>query len=136
VANYNSGIIKEFRNNQGEVGGQFEHLKLLLLTVKGAKTGILYTHPVAYTTDGDHLIVVASKGGADTNPAWYHNLVANPDVTVEVGAAAFKARATPATGAERERLFNQHAAQYPQFNDYKAKTKRQLPVVVLEKSSQ
>ena len=134
MADYNSGIIKEFRANKGQVGGYFDHLKLLLLTVKGAKTGTLYTHPVAYTTDGDHLIIVASKGGADTNPAWYHNLLAHPDVTVEVGTDAFKAHATPAKGEERERLFDQHAAQYPQFNEYKQKTTREIPVVILEKS--
>lgn len=134
MANYNTNIIQEFRAHKGQVGGNFEHLKLLLLTVRGARTGILYTHPVAYTTDGDQYIIVASKGGADTNPAWYHNLVANPDVTVEVGADSFKARATPAKGEEREHLFNQHAAQYPQFNDYKIKTKREIPVVVLERA--
>jgi deazaflavin-dependent oxidoreductase (nitroreductase family) len=133
MSDYNSGIIQEFRQNKGKVGGPFAHQNLLLLTVRGAKTGTLYTHPVAYTTDGDHLVIVASKGGAPTNPAWYHNLLAHPDITVEVGGDSFKARATPATGEERERLFNQHAAQYPQFNDYKTKTTREIPVVVLER---
>lgn len=130
---YNAPVIEEFRSNQGKVMGPFGGMELLLLTSKGAKTGKSYTRPLAYTKDGDHFVIVASKGGSPTNPDWYHNLVAHPEVTVEVGPDKFQARASKATGHERERLFNQHARQYPQFNDYKAKTTRELPVFVLER---
>lgn len=129
----NAPIINEFRTNQGKVGGPFGGMQLLLLTVTGRKTGKAYTRPLAYTQDGDRFVVVASKGGAPTNPDWYHNLVTHPEVTVEVGADKFQAQAIKATGKERERLFEQHAQQYPQFNDYKAKTTRELPVFLLER---
>jgi deazaflavin-dependent oxidoreductase (nitroreductase family) len=111
----------------------FMGMELLLLTVKGAKSGNEYTRPLAYTKDGDHLVIVASKGGAPTNPDWYHNLVAHPDVTVEVGAEKFQAHASKTIGKERERLFEQHAVAYPVFNDYKAKATREIPVFVLER---
>jgi len=130
---YNAPVIEEFRSNQGKVSGPFGGMDLLLLTSAGARTGKSYTRPLAYTKDGDHFVIVASKGGSPTNPDWYHNLVAHPEVTVEVGPDKFRARASKATGHERERLFNQHARQYPQFNDYKAKTTRELPVFVLER---
>jgi deazaflavin-dependent oxidoreductase (nitroreductase family) len=129
----NANVIEEFRANQGRLGGMFDSMQLLLLTSTGAKTGRPFTKPLAYTKDGDRYVIVASFGGAPTHPAWYHNLVAHPEVTVEVGADKFPAHATLTTGEERERLFNQHAAQYPQFNDYKAKTTRELPVFVLER---
>jgi deazaflavin-dependent oxidoreductase (nitroreductase family) len=128
----NSKIIEEFRANEGEVGGMFSGMKLLLMTTKGAKSGKESIVPVAYTKDGENFVVVASKGGAPTNPAWYYNLIAHPEITVEVGNEKFQARAVNATGEERERLFNQHAAIYPTFNDYKAKTTREIPVLLLE----
>jgi|ERR1700683_129253 len=131
----NTAVIEEFRAHQGRVGGYFEQLKLLLLSGAGAKTGQPFTKPVAYTMDGDRYVIIASKGGAPTNPAWYFNLKAHPDVTVEVGDEKFQARATEAAGAERERLFNQQAALYPQFNEYKTKTTRQIPVFVLERTA-
>jgi deazaflavin-dependent oxidoreductase (nitroreductase family) len=130
---FNQKVINEFRANEGKVGGMFAGMKLLLLTTKGAKSGKELIVPVAYTMDGDKYVVVASKGGAPTNPAWYYNLLANPEITVEVGTKKFKARAKDTTGEERERLFNQHAKQYPTFNDYKAKTTRVIPVLTLEK---
>jgi len=135
MADQNTPIIEEFRTNQGKVGGPFGGMQLLLLTVTGRKTGKAYTRPLAYTQDGDRLVIVASKGGAPTNPDWYHNLTMHPEVTVEVGADRFRARAVKATGKERERLFEQHAQQYPQFNDYKTKTTRELPVFLLERIS-
>jgi deazaflavin-dependent oxidoreductase (nitroreductase family) len=106
---------------------------MLLLTTTGAKSGQPRTNPLVYTTDGDHMIIMASKGGAPTNPDWYHNVVANPVVTVEVGDEQFQARAAVAEGPERERLFSQMAAQMPGFADYQQKTTRQIPVVVLER---
>jgi deazaflavin-dependent oxidoreductase (nitroreductase family) len=89
-----------------------------------------------YSRDGDHYVIMASKGGAPTHPAWYHNLVAHPIVTVEVGAEKFEARASVAQGAERDRLFAQHAAINPGFNDYQKRTSRVIPVVVLERLGQ
>lgn len=133
MADYNSAVIDEFRTNQGKVEGPYRRMDLLLITVTGAKTGRRYTHPLAYTRDGDRLVIVASKGGAPTNPAWYHNLLAHPEATVELGTDKFKVRATPTAAAERERLFNQHAGQYPQFHGYQAKTTREIPVLVLER---
>lgn len=129
----NSKIIEEFRSNKGKVGGMFSGMSLLLMTTQGAKSGKESIVPVAYTKDADRFVVVASKGGAPTNPAWYYNLLAHPEVTVEVDNEKFQARATNITGEERERLYAQHAAAYPTFNDYKAKTTRQIPVLVLER---
>jgi deazaflavin-dependent oxidoreductase (nitroreductase family) len=127
-SNYNQAVIDSFRANAGKV----QHpMPLLLLTTTGAKSGQQRTTPVAYSTDGDRFIILASKGGAPTNPAWYYNLVAHPTVTVEVGAEQFQARATVAEGQERERLFAQHAKQMPGFAEYQQKTSRQIPVIIL-----
>ena len=130
---FNQGVIKEFRANQGKVGGQMEGMPVMLLTTTGAKTGRTLVRPLVYTRDGDRIVIVASFAGGPHNPPWYHNLVANPVATVEVGAEKFRVRAKPAAGEERERLFNQHAAKMPIFNDYRKKTTRQIPVLVLER---
>jgi len=131
--NWNQKLIAEFRANHGEIGGHFEHMKLLLLASTGAKTGEQRVTPVAYTMDGDRYVIVASYGGSDVNPAWYHNLVAHPQATIEVGDQKFPVSATLTTGAESDRLFAQHAKAYPQFNGYKLKTTRHLPVFALER---
>jgi deazaflavin-dependent oxidoreductase (nitroreductase family) len=128
---WNRRIIEEFRANGGKVGGPFAGAPLLLLTTTGARTGRSHTTPVMYTDDGDRLLVYASKGGAPTNPAWYHNLVASPRVTVEVGTERFEADATVITGEERDRLYNRHAERYPGFAEYQEKTSRTIPVVAL-----
>ena len=133
MSDFNQNIIAEFRANEGRVGGPFAGRPMLLLTTTGAKSGQPRTSPLVYTTDGDRLVVIASKGGAPTNPAWYHNLLANPDVTLEVGTERFPARATVATGQERERLFAAQAALMPGFADYQRKTTRQLPVITFER---
>jgi deazaflavin-dependent oxidoreductase (nitroreductase family) len=133
MPDFNTSIIEEFRSNGGKVAGPFTGMELLLLTTIGAKSGKVYIHPLAYTMDGDKYVIVASKGGAPTNPDWYHNLLAHPETTIEVGSDKFKVRALKTTGAEREKLFDQHAKQYAGFNDYKAKTTRELPVFELEK---
>jgi deazaflavin-dependent oxidoreductase (nitroreductase family) len=130
---WNRAIIEEFRANGGKVGGQFAGAPLLLLTTTGAKTGRRLTTPVMYTDDGERLLVYASKAGAPTNPAWYHNLVANPRVTVEVGNEQFEATAAVITGEERDRLYERHAQQYPGFAEYQAKTSRSIPVVALRR---
>jgi deazaflavin-dependent oxidoreductase (nitroreductase family) len=132
--NFNAPIIDEFRKNEGKVSGMFAGMELLLLTSSGAKSGNKFTTPLAYTKDGDSYIIIASKGGAPTNPDWFHNLKAHPEVTVEVGAEKFTARAKEATGAERDRLYAQHAQAYAVFNDYEAKTTRKIPVFVVERA--
>ena len=127
----NKKIIDEFRANGGKVGGRFEGKTLLLLHTKGAKSGQERVNPVAYVRDGERLVIVASKGGAPTNPDWYYNLIANPLVTVEVGTEKFQARPTVAEEPERTRLYDQMVAMMPGFDDYRRKTTRVIPVIVL-----
>jgi len=128
---FNQGVISEFRANQGKVGGQLANMPVLLLTMTGAKSGQTLTRPLVYTTDGDRLVVIASFAGAPNNPSWYHNLVANPEATVELGSDRFRVRAAVTAGEERQRLFNRQAAQMPIFAEYQKKTTRQIPVLVL-----
>lgn len=130
---WNQQIIKEFRANDGKVGGQFEGAPLLLLHSTGAKSGETRVNPVMYQADGDRLVVFASKAGAPTNPDWYHNLIANPPATVEVGTDTFDVRATVVDGAERDRLWSRQKEEYPGFADYEQTANRQIPVVVLER---
>lgn len=127
----NQAVVSEFRANKGVVGGPMEGMPILLLTMTGAKSGRTLLRPLCYSRDGDRLVIIASYGGAPRNPPWYHNLIANPIVTVEVGAEKFKARAAQAAGAERQRLFDAQARLMPFFNDYQKKTKRQIPVLTL-----
>jgi deazaflavin-dependent oxidoreductase (nitroreductase family) len=129
----NTKIIEEFRSNHGIVGGYFEGATLLLMTTKGAKSGKEVIIPVMYTKDDDKYVVIASKGGAPENPGWYYNLLAHPEITVEVGDEKFQARAVNKTDKERERLFDQQAKLYPNFNEYKEKTTRVIPVFILER---
>jgi deazaflavin-dependent oxidoreductase (nitroreductase family) len=131
--NWNQGIIDEFRANSGKVGGQFAGAPLLLLTTTGAKSGQLRTSPVMYLADGERVLVFASKGGAPTNPDWYHNLVANPVASVEVDGEHYDVKATVMTGAERDRLYARQAELYPGFGEYEKKTTRTIPVVALER---
>ncbi len=131
---FNQQIIAEFRANGGIVGGPFAGGTLLLLTTIGAKSGQPRISPLAYLADGDHMIIIASKGGAPTNPDWYHNVLANPVVTLEVGTEQFQAKATVAEGAERERLFDKVVAVMPGFGEYQRNTSRQIPVIVLERA--
>jgi deazaflavin-dependent oxidoreductase (nitroreductase family) len=127
----NKHIIDEFRANEGRVGGRFEGRTLLLLHNKGAKSGQERINPVAYIRDGDRFVVIASKGGAPMHPDWYFNVIANPLVTVEVGTEKFQARATIAEEPERTRLYDKMAAMMPVFDDYRHKTARKIPVIVL-----
>jgi len=128
---WNRQTIEAFRANGGKVGGMWEGRPLLLLTTTGAKSGQRHTNPVMYMADGDRLLVFASKGGAPSNPDCYHNLVAHPEVTVEVGTETYEATATPLIGDERNRLFAKQASLYPQFGEYQARTARKIPVVAL-----
>lgn len=126
--------IADFRAHEGRMtSGPFTGRSLLLLTTKGARTGQERTSPLAYSRDGDRFVIIASKGGAPTHPAWYHNLRANPEVTVELGPEKFRARATMVDDVERRRLYDRHAAMMPAFADYEKKTGRKIPVVVLER---
>lgn len=129
----NQAIIDEFRANDGKVGGAFAGAPLLLLTTTGAKSGQQRTSPVVYTTDGERLVVIASYAGRPTNPLWFTNLVANPEVTVEIPGEAFAARAVVAGIDDRDRLYAAQAAQMPAFAEYQAKTTRTIPVVTLER---
>lgn len=128
---FNAKVIEEFRANQGHVGGMFEHMPLVLLHHTGAKSGTPRINPVAYLKDGDRYVVVASKGGAPTNPDWYHNLKAHPETTIEVGTDTLDVVASEAEGEERERLFNTIADGSPQFQEYAEKAGRTIPVMVL-----
>lgn len=132
---WNKAIIKEFRENEGKVGGQFADTPLLLLHTTGAKTGLERVNPVAYLVDGDRYVVFASKAGAPTNPDWYHNLVANPEVGVEVGTEQFQALATVAEEPERTQLFDRMASRNPGFAEYQRNTTRVIPVVILTRKS-
>ncbi len=132
--NWNQGIIDEFRANQGKVGGRFEGKTLLLLHTTGAKSHKPHINPAAYVKDGDRYVVIASMGGAPTNPDWYYNIVANPAVTVEVGTEEFQANGKVIKDEpERTRLYNKMADMMPSFNDYRQKTSRVIPVIVLER---
>jgi deazaflavin-dependent oxidoreductase (nitroreductase family) len=130
-ADFNAQIIKEFRANQGRVGGPFEGSTLLLLYHTGAKSGTSRVNPLAYMADDGRYVVFASKGGAPTNPDWYHNLKAHPETRIEVGTDTIDVVASEATGEERERLFRAQAERSPQFAAYEQKTARVIPVIVL-----
>ena len=124
-------VVAEFRARGGKVGGYHASMQLLLLTTTGARTGQRRAVPLTYLPDGDRYIVTAGNAGSDRHPAWYHNLAANPDVTVEAGTEAFNAVAVIADEAERAALYELFAAAYPQLDDYQAQTPRQIPLVIL-----
>ena len=131
---FNQTVIQEFRSNEGKVGGNFEGRPMLLLTTTGAKSDEQRTTPMMYLEEGDGLYVFASMAGAPTSPAWYHNMVANPGVTVEVGADKFAANATVLDRAERDRVYAKQAALYSNFAEYEQKTTRVIPVVRLDRA--
>ncbi len=134
MSDFNQAIIQEFRANGGKVGGYFEGATMLLLHTVGAKSGQPRTNPLVYTTDGERLVVIASKGGAETNPDWYYNLLASPIVTVELGSEQFQARATALTEEpERSRLYAKMVEHRPGFADYERQTSRRIPVIILER---
>jgi deazaflavin-dependent oxidoreductase (nitroreductase family) len=132
MSDWNTQIIDEFRANGGKVGGQFEGAPLLLLHTTGAKSGQARVNPMMYQADGDNFAVFASKAGAPTNPDWYHNLLANPRASIEVGDSTVNVIAKVAEGDDRERLWSRQKELYPGFADYEAKTTREIPVIVLE----
>ena len=134
-ADFNAQIIEEFHANDGRVGGMFEGTTLLLLHHTGAKSGASRINPLAYQPDGDRYVIFASKAGAPTNPDWYYNLKAHPDVKIEVGTDTIDVLATEAEGDERERLFRAQVERVPQFGEYEQKTDRVIPVIVLTAKS-
>jgi deazaflavin-dependent oxidoreductase (nitroreductase family) len=135
MSDWNTAIIDEFRASGGNVGGNFAGAPLLLLHTTGARTGQERVNPMMYRKVGDHFAVFASKAGAPTNPDWFHNLVANPAVTAEIGTQTLPFRARVAAGAERDEIWTAQKADYPGFADYETKTTRQIPVVILEPAS-
>ena len=131
---FNEKIIEEFRANAGRVGGPFQGAPMVLLTSKGAKSGRPHTTPLVYLQDGDRIAVFGSMAGAPTNPAWYHNLKANPDATVEVGTDSYAVKAVVTSGEERDRLFRKQVSVMPVFGEYENRTTRTIPVVALERA--
>ena len=133
MSDWNSGIIEEFRANDGKVGGPFEGAPLLLLHTTGGKTGEERTNPLMYLADGDRYVVFASKGGHDFHPHWMLNIEANPEVEIEVGDRRLKGRAQVLRdGPERDRLYAEQVNRFPQFGEYEEKAARTIPVVVIE----
>ncbi|MET8777196.1 nitroreductase family deazaflavin-dependent oxidoreductase [Nocardia sp. NPDC004654] len=134
MSDFNAQVIEEFRANGGRVGGMFEgRTNMVLITTTGAKSGRQVTNPLVYLPDGDRMVLVASNGGADRHPAWYHNLRAKPELTVEVGTEKFHAAAEFVTGAERDELYDRMVELMPAFGDYRAKTTRVIPVVAVQR---
>jgi deazaflavin-dependent oxidoreductase (nitroreductase family) len=131
---FTNALIEDMRAHGGRpASGPMAGKPLMILKTTGAKSGQSRTAIVTYHTEGDRYVVAASKSGAPTNAAWYHNLLANPEATVEVDNQTFRARATETDGAERDRLWNAHVAVLPEFGEYPKKTDRRIPVLVLEK---
>ena len=133
ASNWNQRIIDEFRANEGRVGGQFEGAPLLLLHHVGAKTGSSRVNPVMYQAVGDAWAVFASAAGADKNPDWYHNLLAHPDVEIEVGTETVPVRARDLDRDERDPVWERQKQRYPGFAEYEERTSRVIPVVMLER---
>jgi deazaflavin-dependent oxidoreductase (nitroreductase family) len=133
---WNTALIKEFRANEGRVGGNFEGAPMIVLHTTGAKSGLEREIPLMYLpddTDPGRVFVFASKGGAPTSPDWYHNLKANPRVSAEIGTETFDAIAEEVTGAERDALYAEQVRRFPGFGDYEKATTRVIPVVALNR---
>jgi deazaflavin-dependent oxidoreductase (nitroreductase family) len=133
---FNQAIIKEFRANAGKVGGNFEGAPMLLLHTTGAKSGKERVNPMMYReAGGDDIAVFASKAGAPTNPDWYHNLVAHPQTTAEIGTETVPVVARVAEGDERTTIWEAQKKEFPGFADYEKSTTRQIPVVILQRQA-
>ncbi len=134
MGEFNRNLIAEFRANGGKLSGRLANSHILLLTTTGAKTGQQRTVPLGYGEDGGRLIVVAANAGAPAHPDWYHNLTAHPDVSVELGAERFPARARTAEGSERDDLIARQAEIVPWLPAQQEKTSREIPIVILERT--
>jgi deazaflavin-dependent oxidoreductase (nitroreductase family) len=130
---FNKDIIEEFRANDGMVGGVFEGIPLVLITTKGAKSGKDRVSPLAYFADSNRIAIAATFAGSDKHPAWYHNLVANPDLTVETGTDKYEATVVEVKGEERDRLFAGLVEANPRLGTYKTLTSREIPVFAVER---
>ncbi|WP_433008549.1 nitroreductase/quinone reductase family protein [Kribbella sp. CA-294648] len=130
---FNKDVIEEFRSNAGKVGGVFDGIPLVLIITKGAKTGEDRVSPLAYYADGDRIAIAATYAGSDTHPAWYHNLVANPDLVVETGTDTYEATAAEVKGEERNRLFAGLVETNPRLGTYRTLTTRKIPVLAVER---
>jgi deazaflavin-dependent oxidoreductase (nitroreductase family) len=135
IDDFNAKIIEEFRTNAGKVGGPFAGADLLILHTTGAKSGQERLSPLVYRPLDGKQAIFASAAGAPKHPAWYHNLLAEPDVTIEVGTETVPVRARVTEGAERDEIWSKQKADAPGFAEYEAKTTRVIPVVVLEPRS-
>lgn len=135
VNDWNANVIKEFRSNDGVVGGAFEGAPVLLLHTKGAKSGKERINPMMYLDYEGKRYIFASYAGAPTHPDWYHNLVAHPDVTVEAGTETYEATATPVSLVERDRIYPVQAERFGNFAEYETLTTRKIPVVELVQKS-
>jgi deazaflavin-dependent oxidoreductase (nitroreductase family) len=131
VADFNTQVIDDFRANEGVVGGMFDGMPLLLLHHVGAKSGQARIAPLAYLPDDDRYVIFASKGGAPENPAWYHNLLAHPEIKIEVGTETVPVTAVELTGTDRDRVYDAQVAAMPQFGEYQANTSRKIPAIAL-----
>jgi deazaflavin-dependent oxidoreductase (nitroreductase family) len=134
-AAFQRALIADIREHGQPTTGPMAGFPIMVLTTTGARSGEARSAPVTYTRDGERYVIAASKGGAPTNPAWYHNLRANPVATVETGGETFRVHATEALGAERDRLWEQHAAERPEFRDYPTRTTRVIPILLLERTA-
>ena len=131
---FNRQLIAQFRANRGELTGQFTGAPMLLLNTVGARTGAPRTTPLGYVREGDAYVIMASKSGSPTNPAWYHNLLAHPTATIEIGDACLEVKPRVVTGDERERLWARIVAQWPMAADYARATTRRIPVIALDRA--
>lgn len=132
INDFNEQIMAEFRANGGNVGGPFTGVPMVIVHHTGARSGIIRHAPLAYLPDGEDIVIFASKGGDPTNPAWYHNLIANPDTVIELGSEIIPVHVREAVGAERDELFERQKKAMPPFADYEARTTRVIPVLILE----
>jgi deazaflavin-dependent oxidoreductase (nitroreductase family) len=133
MSDFDAQVIEEFRANGGKAGGMFESMPLVLVHHVGARSGTERVAPLVYYADGDRYVIFASKGGAPDNPAWYHNLLANPTTQIEVGTETIDVTAVEVTGPERDRIYDAQVALQPQFGDYAKNTSRTIPVIALER---
>jgi deazaflavin-dependent oxidoreductase (nitroreductase family) len=131
TTDFNTQVIEEFRANDGVVGGMFEGMPLLLVHHVGARSGQARITPLVYLPEKGRYVVFASKGGAPEHPAWYHNLLANPETEIEVGSDTVAVTATELTGDERDQVYATQVKAAPQFGEYEAKTARKIPVIAL-----
>jgi deazaflavin-dependent oxidoreductase (nitroreductase family) len=135
MSDWNSNIVKEFRENEGKVGGPFAGAPMIIIHTVGRKSGKKYENPLVYQPVGDNFVIVASKGGAPTHPDWYRNLMANPEIEVEVGTERYRVRARELKGEEREPIWTKQKRLMPGFAEYEQKTQgiREIPVIMLER---